>query len=264
MSDILKSDLTLTGEKAGINFEEQAQLDVNKVSEGIVSMLNLLPISIRKVDYRVCSPNDLKFREEAVELERLAYNNSKYGERAEGQDLFGNQYRGAKNHGDVSYLGIYTKDGRLAAFFNFFQHRGIIFDQTRDTLASRPDLHQKPIVVISKIARHPEHSRLLYDAGMPHRTLLSLTVFALAHQSQNGILIETQAQPDTRRMLQEKTIQKYFPLYEIALSTPTSDADRAPHIMLLHFPHMSIFDYMHIARGIVNLSIKSMLKRWEQ
>lgn len=264
MSNMPKSDLTPIGEKADINFEAHAQLDVNRVSEGVVSMLSLLPTSVRKVDYRVCSPNDLQFRDEAAELERIAYDNSKYGERAEGQDLFANQYRGTEDHGEVSYLGIYTREGNLAAFFNFFQHRGIIFDQTRDTLSTRPDLQQKPIVVVSKIARHPEHSRLLYDAGMPHRTLLSLTVFALAHQSKNGILIETQAQPDTRRMLQEKTIRKYFPRYEIALSTPASDVDRAPHVMLLHFPHMGVVDYLHIAKGIINSSIKSMLKRWEQ
>lgn len=244
--------------------ESHPILNTHKVALDVVDMLNLIPAPIRKVSYRVCSPNDPVFRQEASALESEAYDKSKYGERAEGDKLFKDQYRGTTNHGVASYLGVYTPSGELAAFFNFFQHRGVIFDETMEVLNKRVELQTKPIIVISKVARHPNHSRLLYETGMPHRSLLSLTVFSLANRSRDGILIETKAQPDTQRMLQERTVRRYFPRYEVALNVPVNDEPNAPHIMLLHFPHMYVRDYVHIARGIVNSSIKTIRKRWEQ
>jgi hypothetical protein len=253
----------ITGE-SNIDFQRHPDISSLQTALDVIDVLNLMPQIVRKVDFRVCSENDPQFRAEASQLEQAAYENSKYGDRAEGENLFEAQYRGTENHGRIAYIGVYTRKHELAAFFSFFQHKGVIFDQTKEALAQRPDLQEKPIIVVSKIARHPNHSRLLYEAGMPHRNILSLAVFSLAARSENGILIETQAQPDTRRMLQEKTIRKYFPRYEIVLSTPTSDEEaRSPHIMLLHFPHMGLKDYLYIGKGIIAATVHNITKKWE-
>lgn len=242
---------------------EAELLDIHKVAMDIVDLMSLVPAQLRKLDARISFPAQSDFRSQAVELEEAAYADSNYRERAEKEELFENQYRYSDSHGPITYLSLYTKQNELAAFFSIFQNGQTVFEETSDVLSQRPDLKDIPLMVVSKIARHPTHADLLYRAGQPHRTMLALTIFLLANRSENGILLETKAQPATMRMIRGEVMERYFPNYEIVMNIEAGIEDKDPHKILLYFPHMNIFDYLHIAKGIINSGIESLRNRWE-
>lgn len=234
-----------------------AELNSIQVAVNVVDTLNLIQF-LSSVRFKVCLYDNPDFREAAVRLEQKAYQESNYGDRAEGSSLFDNQYRESKDHGKIAYIGVYTRDDILIAFFSFFQNRGTVFSETQEYLSNNPEFQNIPIIVVSKIARDPVYSKLLYQAGMPHRNALALTALTLAAHSPSGILIETKAQPATIRMLQEKNIVRYFPNYRILLSIPMNDSPEAPHIMLLNFPHMDWTNYLYVGRAILGTIFNSV------
>lgn len=233
-------------------------VDTKEVLERVVGYLQMIPESIRRCDFRVCNPDEELFRAQAVALEAKAYDQAGYAERAENESLFENQYRGSVKHGEIAYLGVYTLDGKLAAFFSIFQNFEVIFDACKQKIGEIPALKDIPMFVFSKIARDPSLSDFIYKTGAPHRTLLAMTVVGIAKHCSKGLMVETQAQPDTQRLLRHSNISRFFPNYQRLVDLPITEEKDVPHILLLYFPHIRMFDFISIGRAILSQTIKPL------
>lgn len=185
---------------------------------------------------------DPVFREQAIDVEKKAYAGADYGDRAEGLEMFENQYRRAKVHGDIKYMCVYSGD-RLLAFFSVFQMEGFLFPESKAAkdasgIADLP----VPTIIFSKLVRDPDARGLLKEAGMPHRRLLINVVKSLCRNFDHGILMETHAQPDSQNMLRDFVVRAAFPFYRRILDVETNEEvkngdKRKPRKLLLYFPH---------------------------
>lgn len=256
-----KAQMIATGEiigKTDIKAEKQVEyLPLQDILFSLVSKLNKLPFSIRKVDFRISEPNHAVFKLKAENLERKAYSDSGYGHRAEEGSIFDNQYRGSTDHGDIQYIGLYTNEGNLTSFFSIFQNNSFLFNESRIAIEKNPDLQGLPVFVISKLARDPDYKKFLYQAGAPHRLALILSILALAWSSKSGILIETQGQPDTIRMVREEVVTRFFPTYRKVIDVPIeSDDANPPHKLLLYFPYIGYADIFNTGKELIKQRVR--------
>lgn len=184
-------------------------------------------------------------RDALIDLEGRGYQDSGYGERAEGKRLFDEAYRGYEQHSGLRYVILgekqQTEDGEKVkplAFFNYFkvgEHHGPEWAEAAAEVEMRHGLEQTPdIYIFSKLVRDPDQRRTIGDL---HRLALASTLVALAKASSAGVYVETQAQPATRAMVRRAGPQ-YVPGLEIALDQEldVDDEGGKPSKMLIYVP----------------------------
>lgn len=190
------------------------------------------------LDFHVCAdPNEIGISHDSLaDMERRGYQNSGYGDRAEGKGLFDDAFRGYRREeivGDLRFVVVTrteeTSGQRVPiAFFDYFQVTRNLFPEAAaaaDAFVAERGLTSEPArYIVSKLVADPSRAKELLDA---HRYALVGVLGSLASLSDSGMLLETQAQPATRRMIR-KHGTTYIPGLEVLLDQPLpGDRDAA-------------------------------------
>lgn len=238
----------LEGNQQAQHAEEQARED-KLAQEGLSQARQMLASHGRipeNVDFYFCSEPETVgvSRDQLAEMEMKGYDNSGYGHRAEGKQLFEHALRGYNNQQSLRFVivGERGEDHTLKplAFFDYFKaDRHISEDYAQAALAFQYEHNiqgQPDIYIISKLVADPARAKTTLDL---HRYAIAAVLSALSNTSPAGVLMETQAQPATRRMVGHSA-HRYIPGLQVVLDKDMdeyNDPGGKPSKMILYIPH---------------------------
>ncbi|HEX7963033.1 MAG TPA: hypothetical protein VF466_00430 [Candidatus Saccharimonadales bacterium] len=227
------SNLSAAAERRRQGLEDAAVRERLDMVKAFVDASGKYPTGI---DFFLCAdPEEIGVSHDALaRMERNGYENSGYGERAEGKQLFADAFRGFRPEdrlGDLRFVIVTHTDEASGvrtpvAFFDYFQVGHNLFPEVTEAAAGFVEangLQPEPArYIVSKLVADPARAMEMRDL---HRYALVGTLSALAGRHENGLFMETQAQPATRRMVRRHG-ETYMPGLQILLDEPLPDDGR--------------------------------------